>query len=73
MFAQEEEKDEDKDNEDEDTTWRADGVDDEEEEEVDAPDQERIESHSKAGPHSRLTGAAGDPRVSTAAWGESTH
>ena len=56
VYAQEGEKDED--DEEEDTTWQDDGVDNEEEDEEHAPDQERIESHSKAGPHSRRTGAA---------------
>ena len=47
----------DEDEEDGDSAWHAIGVDEDEGGE-DEPDQDRLESHSKAGPHTAAAGAA---------------
>jgi len=44
----------------EEDTWHANGLDDEEGEEVE-PDQHRLDSHSNAGPHDRAPGTADRP------------
>ncbi len=44
----------------EEDTWHANGLNDEEGEE-DERDQDRLESHSKAGPHDRAPGTANAP------------
>ena len=71
MDAQEDDAEED--------TWHANGLDDEEGAE-DEPDQDRLNSHSNAGPHDRAPGTAIAPRsllrgaeIKAFAWVAGTH